>query len=64
MRPNEPLSLALSPLRGARELADRMVVMSKCALWRHPNVSWLDFGGRRRQTAGCNANDSLRVEYG
>ncbi len=29
---NEPLSLTLSPLRGARELPNGLVVMSRCAL--------------------------------
>jgi hypothetical protein len=29
----EPLSLTLSPLRGARELANRLVVASRCARW-------------------------------
>jgi hypothetical protein len=31
---NEPLSLALSPLRGARELPNRVVVVARCALQR------------------------------
>jgi hypothetical protein len=66
-RPRVPSATpsSLTSVNGFSEGAEpctRGRVRSK--LRHYPTVSWLDFGGRRRQTAECNANDSLCVEYG
>ncbi len=53
---NEPLSLALSPLRGARELANRVVVIARCAVagcWR---VFWICICGVGLTLEGCQTN--------